>query len=100
MRTRNLIVQIGTQHRSEPYQTAAKNVIPQGTLGDISKVEMMWNYHGARWRGRPEVKQHGCALHLQALGIEFQAKQHPLRGHRPDARLVGSVRSIRRAARF
>jgi hypothetical protein len=39
-------------------------------------------------------------LHLQALGIEFQAKQHPLRGHRPDARLVGSVRSIRRAARF
>lgn len=57
VRTRNLIVQIGTQHRSEPYQMAAKNVIAQGTLGDISKVEMVWNYHGARWRGRPEVRQ-------------------------------------------
>ena len=24
---------------------------------EVSKVEMVWNYHGPRWRGRPEVKQ-------------------------------------------
>lgn len=55
--SRDLIVQIGTQHRSEPYQIAARDLIQRGALGDVSKVEMVWNYHGPRWRGRPEVKQ-------------------------------------------
>jgi predicted dehydrogenase len=57
VRARNLIVQIGTQHRSEPYQIAAKELIASGALGDISKVEIVWNYHGPRWRGRAEVDQ-------------------------------------------
>src|ERR1700739_2995909 len=57
VRSRNLVVQIGTQHRSEPYQIAAKQAIAGGALGDISKVEMVWNYHGPRWRGREEVGQ-------------------------------------------
>ena len=51
------IVQVGTQHRSEPYQIAAHDVARSGALGDVSKVEIVWNYHGPRWRGRPEVKQ-------------------------------------------
>ena len=51
------IVQVGTQHRSEPYQRAANEVVKSGELGDISKVEIEWNYHGPRWRGRKEVKQ-------------------------------------------
>jgi len=51
------VVQVGTQHRSEPYQVAAQQVARSGVLGDISKVEVEWNYHGPRWRGRPEVKQ-------------------------------------------
>jgi len=54
---RNLIVQIGTQHRSEPYQIATKELIDSGALGDVTKVELVWNYHGPRWRGRPEVQQ-------------------------------------------
>ena len=55
--SRNLIVQIGSQHRSEPYQIATKQLIDTGALGDVSKVEMVWNYHGPRWRGRPEVSK-------------------------------------------
>jgi predicted dehydrogenase len=51
------IVQIGTQHRSEPYQVAVKHLIGTGVLGEVSKYEIVWNYHGPRWRGRPEVKQ-------------------------------------------
>jgi predicted dehydrogenase len=54
---KNLIVQVGTQHRSEPYQIAVRDLIKTGVLGDVSKVEIVWNYHGPRWRGRPEVKQ-------------------------------------------
>jgi predicted dehydrogenase len=51
------IVQIGTQHRSEPYQLAAREVVRSGALGDVSKYEIVWNYNGPRWRGRPQVKQ-------------------------------------------
>src|SRR6202158_794924 len=51
------IVQVGTQHRSEPYPAAAQKVARSGALGDVSKVEIVWNYHGPRWRGRPEAKE-------------------------------------------
>ncbi len=51
------IVQVGTQHRSEPYPGAAQKIARSGALGDVSKVEVVWNYHGPRWRGRPEVKE-------------------------------------------
>src|SRR5215831_15693509 len=51
------VVQVGTQHRSEPHQISAQQVARSGALGDISKVEIVWNYHGPRWRGRKEVQQ-------------------------------------------
>src|SRR6195256_1704807 len=54
---RNLIVQIGTQHRSEPYQIAVRDLVRPGVLGDVTKYEIEWNYHGPRWRGRPEVQK-------------------------------------------
>jgi predicted dehydrogenase len=51
------VVQVGTQHRSEPYPRAARELVKSGALGEVSKVEVEWNYHGPRWRGRPEVQQ-------------------------------------------
>jgi predicted dehydrogenase len=51
------VVQVGTQHRSEPYPRAARELVRSGALGEVSKVEVEWNYHGPRWRGRPEVQQ-------------------------------------------
>jgi predicted dehydrogenase len=57
VRARNLVVQVGTQHRSEPYQRAARERVAAGALGTVSKVEVVWNYHGPRWRGRPEVSR-------------------------------------------
>ena len=57
VKERGLVVQIGTQHRSEPYQLAAREVLRSGALGDISKYEIVWNFNGPRWRGRPQVKQ-------------------------------------------
>ena len=53
---RNVVVQIGTQHRSEPYQRAVRDLIRTGILGEVSKYEIVWNFNGPRWRGRPEVK--------------------------------------------
>ena len=57
VRATSLIVQIGTQHRSEPYQIAARDLINTGALGEVTKVEIVWNYHGPRWRGRSEVAE-------------------------------------------
>jgi predicted dehydrogenase len=57
VKQRKNVVQIGTQHRSEPYQLAARDVVRTGALGDVSKYEIVWNYNGPRWRGRPQVKQ-------------------------------------------
>ncbi len=54
---KNLIVQVGTQHRSEPYQLAVRDMVRSGVLGDVTKHEIVWNYHGPRWRGRSEVKR-------------------------------------------
>src|SRR3984893_5134280 len=41
---RNLIVQIGTQHRSEPYQIAVRDLIRSKALGEVTKYEIVWNY--------------------------------------------------------
>jgi predicted dehydrogenase len=54
--TSQRIVQVGTQHRSEPYPKAARELVQTGVLGEVSKVEIVWNYHGPRWRGREETK--------------------------------------------
>jgi predicted dehydrogenase len=57
VRQNKRIVQVGTQHRSEPHPRAACELVRSGALGDVSKVEVEWNYHGPRWRGRAEVAQ-------------------------------------------
>jgi len=57
VKERGRIVQVGTQHRSEPYPRAACELVHAGALGEVSKVEVEWNYHGPRWRGREEVAQ-------------------------------------------
>ena len=57
VRQHKVIVQVGTQHRSEPYPKLARETIQSGALGDVSKIEIVWNYHGPRWRGRKEVAQ-------------------------------------------
>lgn len=57
VRASGRIVQMGTQHHSEPYQLLVRDLVRSGAAGDISKIEIVWNYHGPRWRGRPEVEQ-------------------------------------------
>jgi predicted dehydrogenase len=62
VRSRHLVVQIGTQHRSERYQIAAKDWISRGVLGGVSKVEIVWNYHGPRRVGALPASFQGGVL--------------------------------------
>ncbi len=47
------IVQVGTQHRSQPYPLAVRDVIRSGRIGDIVHIEQEWNVNEERWRFTP-----------------------------------------------
>jgi predicted dehydrogenase len=45
----NVIVQVGTQRRSEAMWRGAAEVIHSGVLGKIHRIEIAWNDSGPRW---------------------------------------------------
>ena len=47
------IVQMGSQHRSQPYQIAVRNMIRSGRIGKIVHIEQEWNVNEERWRFVP-----------------------------------------------
>ena len=48
------IVQMGTQHRSQPYPLAVRDIVQSGRLGPIVHIEQEWNVNEERWRFKPE----------------------------------------------
>jgi predicted dehydrogenase len=47
------VVQVGSQHRSEPYQLAVRDIIRSGRIGSIVHIEQEWNVNEERWRFVP-----------------------------------------------
>ena len=47
------MVQMGTQHRSQPYPLAVRDIIRSGKIGDIVHIEQEWNVNEERWRFTP-----------------------------------------------
>jgi predicted dehydrogenase len=48
------IVQIGSQHRSQPYQLAVRDLVRAGRIGPIVNIEQEWNVNQERWRFTPD----------------------------------------------
>jgi predicted dehydrogenase len=44
------VVQVGTQHRSQPYPLAVRDLIRSGRIGSIVHIEQEWNVNEERWR--------------------------------------------------
>lgn len=44
------MVQMGSQHRSEPYQLAVRDLVRSGRIGKIVHIEQEWNVNMERWR--------------------------------------------------
>jgi predicted dehydrogenase len=44
------MVQMGSQHRSEPYQLAVRDIIRSGRIGQVVHIEQEWNINMERWR--------------------------------------------------
>ena len=47
------IVQVGTQHRSQPYPFAVRDLIRSGRIGNVVHIEQEWNVNEERWRFTP-----------------------------------------------
>src|SRR5580704_11924134 len=47
------IVQVGTQHRSQPYPLAVRDIVRSGRIGKIVHIEQEWNVNEERWRFKP-----------------------------------------------
>ena len=45
----SIVVQVGTQRRSDGSHHAAADYVATGALGTIGRVNVSWNYYGARW---------------------------------------------------
>ena len=57
VREAGTIVQIGTQRRSWPKYRQAAKMIADGIIGDVVKVDILWNaYSPYRWAGRAEQR--------------------------------------------
>jgi len=44
------VVQMGTQHRSQPYPLAVRDIIRSGRIGDVVRITQEWNTNQPRWR--------------------------------------------------
>jgi predicted dehydrogenase len=47
------VVQMGSQHRSEPYQLAVRDIVRSGRIGKVVHIEQEWNVNEERWRFVP-----------------------------------------------
>ena len=44
------VVQIGTQHRTQPYNLAVRDLIRAGRIGKVVSIEQEWHVNEERWR--------------------------------------------------
>ncbi|MGI8958268.1 MAG: Gfo/Idh/MocA family protein [Bryobacteraceae bacterium] len=49
------VVQMGTQHRSQAYPLAVRDIIQSGRIGDIVRITQEWNVNQPRWRYIPKI---------------------------------------------
>lgn len=66
------VVQVGTQHRSQPYPLAVRDIIRSGRIGEIVHIEQEWNVNEERWRWVPwDVG----SSHEMLMDTNMEAKQ-------------------------
>ena len=65
------IVQVGTQHRSQPYPFAIRDVIRSGRIGKVVHIEQEWNANEERWRFTPADTGQNRAM-LMDVNLEWK----------------------------
>jgi predicted dehydrogenase len=49
------VVQMGTQHRSQPYPLAVRDIIQSGRIGPVFRITQDWCVNQPRWRYIPHI---------------------------------------------
>ncbi len=67
------VVQVGTQHRSQPYPLAIRDIIRSGRIGEIVRITQEWNTNQPRWRhpsskGAPVLREEDTDWQRWLLG--------------------------------
>ena len=65
------VVQMGAQHRSEPYQLAVRDIVRSGRIGGIVHIEQEWNVNEERWRFVPVDTGYSAEM-LQDRNMEWK----------------------------
>jgi predicted dehydrogenase len=74
------VVQVGSQHRSEPYQLAVRDIVRSGRIGEIVHIEQEWNVNEERWRfvdmdtGNSPAMEQDRKMEWKQLLFERQSK--------------------------
>jgi predicted dehydrogenase len=66
------VVQMGTQHRSQPYPLAVRDIIRSGKIGDTVHIEQEWNVNEERWRFVREDTGNSREM-LKDLNLEWKS---------------------------
>jgi predicted dehydrogenase len=51
------VVEMGTQHRTQPYPVAVRDLIAAGRVGRVVRIAQEWNVNMQRWRREEDVKE-------------------------------------------
>ncbi len=87
----NRIVQIGTQRRSDPKYRAAAGIMRDGRIGDVVKVDILWNaYSPYRW-----AKKQTDLAALNESDVDWAAFLMGKRPRKFDPRIYRSFRLFR-----
>lgn len=66
------VVQVGTQHRSQPYPLAVRDIIRSGRIGKIARISQEWNVNQPRWRYIPTYDDGKAPTLLKEKDTDWQ----------------------------
>lgn len=61
------VVQMGTQHRSQAYPLAVRDIVQSGRIGEVARITQEWNVNQPRWR---HIRQYDDGVHPVMLKEE------------------------------
>ena len=67
------VVQMGTQHRSQPYPLAVRDLIKSGRIGEVVRISQEWDVNEPRWRYIREFDDGKNPPMLQGRGHGLEA---------------------------
>ena len=66
------VVQMGTQHRSQPYPLAVRDILQSGRIGNVAMITQAWNVNQPRWRYIDKAKPGSLPTRLREQDTDWK----------------------------